>query len=87
MQALWLSLKENVKCGNKLTDVIRKPPKFGKGGSSYVRQKENKMNKEDEEDNTLLMETPARLVFSKPNNTQARLFGKVIVASFKLHYY
>jgi len=85
MQALWLSLKDNVKCGNKLTDVIRQAPKFGKG-SSYVLQKENKMNKEDE-DNAPLMEITARLVFSKPNNTQARLFGKVIVASFKVRYY
>ncbi|WJX64889.1 hypothetical protein P8452_49616 [Trifolium repens] len=76
MQALWLSLKDNVKCGNKLTDVIiRMPPKFGKG-SSYVSEKEDKFNneEEEEEDNVPFMKTPARLAFSMPNNKQARLY-------------
>jgi hypothetical protein len=80
MQALWLSLKDNVKCGNKLTDVIiRMPPKFGKG-SSYVSEKEDKFNnEEEEEDNVPFMKTPARLAFSMPNNKQARLYGKLFI--------
>jgi hypothetical protein len=82
MQALWLSLKDNVKCGNKLTDVIRMPPKFGKGRSSYVLGKEDKFNneeEEEEEDNVPFMKTPARLAFSMPNNKQARLYGKLFI--------
>ncbi|CAK8538893.1 unnamed protein product [Lathyrus sativus] len=75
MQRLWLSLKDNVKCGNKITDVIKLPPKFGKG-SSFLLQKEEKINKQDEEEEESFpfMKTPARLVLSKPNNTHARLY-------------
>ncbi|KAL5101222.1 hypothetical protein RYX36_005549 [Vicia faba] len=73
MQALWLSLKDNVKCGNKLTDVIKLPPKFGKG-NSFVLQKEEKINKDEEEESFPFMKTPARILVSKPNNTQARLY-------------
>ncbi|XP_058742891.1 uncharacterized protein LOC131615753 isoform X2 [Vicia villosa] len=74
MQALWLSLKDNVKCGKKLTDVIKLPPKFGKG-NSFVIQKEEKINKQDEEEeNFPFMKTPARLLLSKAHNTQARLY-------------
>lgn len=83
MQAFWLSLKDNVKCGNKITDVIKLPPKFGKG-SSFVLQKKEKINKQDEqeEESFPFMKTPARsLVVSKPNNAQARLYGKTLFTS------
>lgn len=74
MHALWVSLKDNVKCGTKLTDVIRQPAKWGKG-SICVSEKE-KMNGE----NCPPMETPAGIVVPRPNNTLARLHGKLFVA-------
>ncbi|GAU22972.1 hypothetical protein TSUD_247160 [Trifolium subterraneum] len=76
MQALWLFFKENIKCGNKLNDVLWRPQKFGKR-SSYVPEKKDKLNKkEDEEDNVPFMKTPTRLDVSMEDNTQGRLYGK-----------
>lgn len=74
-------MKDNVKCGNKLTDVIRHPAKCVKG-SSFVSEKE-KMNEEEEEEEdngTPPMETPpSSLLVSRPSNTLARLHGKLLV--------
>jgi hypothetical protein len=92
MQALWLFLKENVKCGNKLNDVLWRPQKFG-NRSSYVLEKKDKLKKtEDEEDSVPFMKTPTRLADSMLNNTQARLYGKVFIigdhfttATLRLH--
>ncbi|XP_027368609.1 uncharacterized protein LOC113874588 [Abrus precatorius] len=67
MHALWVSLKDNVKCGNKLTDVVRQQPKCNKG-SNYVSEKE-KMNRY----NSPPMETTTRLLVSRPSNTLVRL--------------
>ncbi|KAH1092669.1 hypothetical protein GLYMA_14G016100v4 [Glycine max] len=68
MHAMWVSLKDNVKCGNKLNDVIKQQTKCGKG-SGYVAEKE-KMNGY----NRPLMETPTTsLVVSRPSNTLGRL--------------
>ncbi|KAL1307370.1 hypothetical protein HN51_049324 [Arachis hypogaea] len=71
MQALWVSLKDNVKCGSKLSDVIRQPPKCGKG-SFCVSEKEKKING-DKDHNDPPLETPPSIVLSRPNNTLARL--------------
>ncbi|KAL2316674.1 hypothetical protein Fmac_030550 [Flemingia macrophylla] len=67
MHALWISLKDNVKCGNKLNDVIKQQSKCGKG-SGYVSEKK-KMNG----CNKLLMETPTSLGVPRPSNTLVRL--------------
>ena len=73
MHAMWVSLKDNVKCGNKLNDVIKQQTKCGKG-SGYVAEKE-KMNGY----NRPLMETPTTsLVVSRPSNTLGRLHGKLL---------
>ncbi|MED6205559.1 hypothetical protein PIB30_018732 [Stylosanthes scabra] len=72
MQALWVSLKDNVKCGSKLSDVIRQPPKCGKGSTICVSEKEKKIN-EDIDHNDPPLETPPTIVVSRPNNTLARL--------------
>ncbi|XP_061375663.1 uncharacterized protein LOC133317789 [Gastrolobium bilobum] len=72
MHALWVSLKDNVKCGNKFTDVIRQPTKCSKG-CNYVSEKE-KMNG----DNGPLMETHASLVVSRPSKPLARLHELII---------
>ncbi|XP_019460551.1 PREDICTED: uncharacterized protein LOC109360258 [Lupinus angustifolius] len=67
MNAWWMNLKDNVKCGNKLTDVIRHPKKYGKG-SSYVSEK-RKMGR----NSGALMETHVSQVVSRPSNTLAQL--------------
>ncbi|KAK7276916.1 hypothetical protein RIF29_18065 [Crotalaria pallida] len=67
MHAWWISLKDNVKCGNKLTDVIRHQRKCVKG-SSNISEKE-KMDS----DNGPLMETPTSQVVSRPSSTLAQL--------------
>lgn len=71
MHALWVSLKDNVKCGNKINDVIKQQTKCSKG-SGCVSEWE-KMNGY----NRPLMQTPTTLVVSRPSNTLARLHGKL----------
>ncbi|MED6150580.1 hypothetical protein PIB30_073688 [Stylosanthes scabra] len=74
MQALWVSLKDNVKCGSKLSDVIRQqPPKCGKGSSICVSEKEKKINEYNNDHNDPPLETPPSIVVSRPNNSLARL--------------
>ncbi|KAK7299963.1 hypothetical protein RJT34_10794 [Clitoria ternatea] len=63
MHALWVSLKDNVKCGNKLTDVIRQQPKCSKGGS-YILEKEKMQG-----DSSPLLETPTSVVVSRPRTS------------------
>ncbi|KAL9316720.1 hypothetical protein ACSQ67_017721 [Phaseolus vulgaris] len=67
MHALWVSLKDNVKCGNKINDVIKQQTKCSKG-SGCVSEWE-KMNGY----NRPLMPTPTTLVVSRPSNTLTRL--------------
>lgn len=72
MHALWVSLKDNVKCGNKINDVVKQQTKCGKG-SGYVSEKE-KMN----EYNKPIMETPTSQVVSRPSNTLVRLHELIV---------
>ncbi|OIW16389.1 hypothetical protein TanjilG_19105 [Lupinus angustifolius] len=67
MLAWWISLKDNAKCGNKLSDVIMKPEKCVKG-SSHVSEME-KMNS----NNSPIMETHTKQIVSRPCNTLAQL--------------
>ncbi|TKY57374.1 hypothetical protein E2542_SST21822 [Spatholobus suberectus] len=67
MHALWVSLKDTVKCGNKLNDVIKQQTKCSKG-SSHVSEKK-KMNGY----NRPPIETPTSVVVSRPSNTLVRL--------------
>lgn len=78
MHALWVSLKDNVKCGNKINDVIKQPAKCGKG-SCYAPAKE-KMD----EYNRPLMETTTSQVVSRPCNTLVRLHGKLLSCTLLL---
>ncbi|KAA8523580.1 hypothetical protein F0562_010003 [Nyssa sinensis] len=44
MHSIWVSLKENVNCGSKLTDVIQRPQRFIQSSSSTL-QNEKSSNK------------------------------------------
>jgi len=72
MHALWVSLKDNVKCGNKINDVIKQQTKCSKG-SGCVSEWEK-----TSEDNRPLMQTPTTLEVSRPSNSLARLHGKLL---------
>ncbi|XP_020206543.1 uncharacterized protein LOC109791641 [Cajanus cajan] len=66
MHALWVSLKDNVKCGNKLNDVIKQQTKCGKGSGYSEKEKMNGYNRP-------LTETPTGLIVSRPSNSLVRL--------------
>ncbi|KAI4307909.1 hypothetical protein L6164_031036 [Bauhinia variegata] len=67
MNAFWVSLKENVRCGTKLTDVVRITAKC-RTESDDISEKEN-MTRE----NGHPMNPPASLVISRRSNVQPRL--------------
>ncbi|BAT80631.1 hypothetical protein LR48_Vigan785s001400 [Vigna angularis] len=67
MHALWVSLKDNVKCGNKINDVIKQQTKCSKGSGCVSEwEKTNSYNRS-------LMQTPTSPVVSRPSNTLGRL--------------
>ncbi|KAK0600780.1 hypothetical protein LWI29_018345 [Acer saccharum] len=76
MQAMWLSLKENVSCRSKVTDVVvGRPQKCGKEQKQYPYGKENL---DTDEFQQMGNPNPLLLVLFRPNYPRAQ-FHKVDV--------
>lgn len=72
MHALWVSLKDNVRCnGNKVADVV--------GRASEIRNRRNSSSGKANSGGEIVhgKETPAReLMHRRGSYTQAQLYGK-----------